>query len=72
MGKSSHSTGKVPSPGIGSAPGGWNIPRIRVVALIGNGTRSAFAADGRGVSLAVSRTKKPRCRRASTRPCACN
>ena len=63
--------GKVPRPGIGWAPGGWNMPRISVVALIGSGAGGALAA-GRAGSGAGSRTKKPRWRRASTSPCACS
>ena len=47
------------------------MPRISVVALIGSGVRGARAAGGlaRG-SAAALRTKKPRWRRASTRPWA--
>ena len=42
-GWSSHSAGSVPRPGMGCAPGGWNMPRISVVALIGTGERRAGA-----------------------------
>jgi hypothetical protein len=49
------------------------MPRISVVALIGSGVR--IGAGAAGCTLALSgcaRTKNPRWRRASTRPCACN
>ena len=41
---SSHSAGRVPRPGIGLPPGGWNMPRISAVALFGTCCRGgAFA-----------------------------
>jgi hypothetical protein len=76
-GRSSQSAGNVPNPGIGAAPGAWNIPRMSDVALIGTGTapprvsvriRPAAEFDG----AVESRTKKPRCLRASTKPHASN
>jgi hypothetical protein len=72
-GRSSQSAGSVPNPGIGRAPGGWNMPRINVVALTGNGcagTRSAIGAWPGAARGVLSRTKKPRCLRASTSPSA--
>ena len=72
IGRSSQPIGSVPKPGMGRVPGGWNMLRTRVVALMG----AAMRAGDAGVSSAGaaprrwSRTKKPRCLRASTRPWA--
>ena len=39
-------------------------------ALLSGSVSVGEGVDGRGWPPSVSRTKKPRCRRASTRPCA--
>ena len=78
---SSHSGGNTPMPGCGLSLTEWNMPRISAAASTGGrragadgdacGARSPAAPGPRGASpAAVSRTKKPRLRRASTRPCA--
>ena len=56
IGRSSHSTGSVPRPGIGRPPGGWNMPRISVVALMGSGVRASLGSAARIGSGARSRT----------------
>ena len=57
---SSQSAGSVPKPGIGRPPGGWNMPRISGVALIGSGVRGAacgaLACRPRGPGVAAART----------------
>ena len=64
-----------PGPASAVPPGGWNMPRISAVALIGTGCAAAPGARRARRcrrpaprSSWLSRTKKPRCGRASTRP----
>ena len=75
IGASSHSAGSVPRPGIGRPPGGWNMPRISAVALIGSGRIGASGAGGGRAALARGSPlahEEAALRRASTSPCACS
>ena len=51
---SSHSAGRVPRPGIGLPPGGWNMPRISAVALFGTCCRGGAFATRRFVARRVA------------------
>ena len=79
---SSQSGGSAPAPGWGWPGFWWNMPRISAVALkaapLDSVASDMLRAAGRTAwasarpAACVSRTKKPRWRRASTRPWACS